>query len=91
MPFILSDKGNYDFDIKVGCCGFVCFVNNMIECECLRCIFFFLELKKKRKTHSISMNSLLIKFYKNYVIIQIQHYPKPFYIKHYNIIRASHR
>ena len=37
------------------------------------------------------MNSLLIKFYNNYTIIHIQHFPKPSYIKHYNIIRASHK
>ena len=36
------------------------------------------------------MNSLLLKFYNNYTITQIQHSPKPFYIKHYNIICASH-
>ena len=34
------------------------------------------------------MNSLLIKFYNNYAIIQIQHSPKLFYIKSYKIIRA---
>ena len=40
------------------------------------------------------MNSLLIKFYKNYtniyIYIYIQHFPKTFYIKYYNIIRVSH-
>ena len=46
LPFILSDKDNYDFDIKIRCCGFVCFVNDVIECECLRCIFYF-RIKEK--------------------------------------------
>ena len=36
------------------------------------------------------MNSLLIKFYNKYAIIYVQHSPKKIYIKHYNIIRASH-
>ena len=36
------------------------------------------------------MNSLQIKFYNNYAIILIQYSSKPSYIKHYNIIRASH-
>ena len=54
LPFILSDKGNYDFDIKVGCCGFVCFVNDMIECECLRCIFFFRIKEKEKDTFYIN-------------------------------------
>ena len=36
------------------------------------------------------MNSLLRKFYNNYIIIYVQHSSKPSYIKYYNIIRASH-
>ena len=36
------------------------------------------------------MNSLLTKFYNRYAIIYTQHSPKQIYIKHYNIIRASH-
>ena len=34
LNFILSDNGNYDFDVKVGRCGFVGFVNDVIECGC---------------------------------------------------------
>ena len=34
LNFILSDNGNYDFDVKVGHCGFVGFVNDVIECGC---------------------------------------------------------
>ena len=37
------------------------------------------------------MNSLLTKFYNNYAILYVEHSPKPSYIKHYNIICASHR
>ena len=48
MHFILSDNNNYDFDVKVGHCGFVGFVNDVIDCECLRCVFYF-RIKKKEK------------------------------------------
>ena len=34
LNFILSDNGNYDFHVKVGRCGFVGFVNNVINCGC---------------------------------------------------------
>ena len=54
LHFILSDNGNYDFDVKVGHCGFVGFVNEVIDCGCLECVYFVLELRKKRNTHSIS-------------------------------------
>ena len=52
LHFILNDNGNYDFDVKVEHCRFVSFVNDVIDCECLGYVFF-LELRKKRKTHSI--------------------------------------
>ena len=48
MHFILSDNNNYDFDVKVGHCGFVGFVNDVIDCECLRCVFYF-RIKEKEK------------------------------------------
>ena len=35
------------------------------------------------------MDSLLTKFYNKNAIIYVQHSPKMFYIKHYNIIHAS--
>ena len=31
LHFILSDNGNYDFDVKVGDCGFVGFINDVID------------------------------------------------------------
>ena len=48
LHFLLSDKGNYDFDIKVGRCGFVSFVNDVIEYECLRCVFYFRITEKEK-------------------------------------------
>ena len=50
---ILSDNGNYNFDVKVRRCKFVSFVNDAIDCECLGCIFCF-RLRRNRKTHSMS-------------------------------------
>ena len=47
LYFILSDNGNYDFDVKVRRCGFLGFVNDMIDCG-------YSELRRKRITHSIS-------------------------------------
>ena len=56
LPFILSDNDNYDYDVKFGRCGSVGFVNEVIDYECLGCIYIyiFLELKRKKKTHFIS-------------------------------------
>ena len=52
LHFILSDNGNYNFNVKVGCYRFVGFVNDVIDCGCLGYIFV-LKLGRKRKTHSI--------------------------------------
>ena len=35
LHFILNDIGNYDFDVKVGCCTLVGFVNVVINYGCL--------------------------------------------------------
>ena len=64
LHFILSDNGNYDFDIKVRCCGYVGFVNDVIDCGCLRCVFCF-RIKEKKK------DAFYIKFYS---IIFLQSY-----------------
>ena len=37
LHFILSDNGNYDFDVKVRCCGLMDLIKPMIDCRCLRC------------------------------------------------------
>ena len=37
LHFILSDNGNYDFDVKVERCGLVDFLKAMIDCGCLGC------------------------------------------------------
>ena len=48
MHFILSDNGDYDFDVKIVRCGFVGFVSDVINCECLGYIYFF-RIKEKEK------------------------------------------
>ena len=48
LHFILSNYDNYDFDVKVECCGFMGFVNNVIDCERLGCVFCF-KIKEKEK------------------------------------------
>ena len=52
LHFILNDNSNYDFDVKVERYGFVGFVNDVINCECLGYIYI-LELRRKRKIHFI--------------------------------------
>ena len=50
LHFILSDNGNYDFDIKVRRYGFVGFINDEIDCGCLRCVFCFKTKEKEKDT-----------------------------------------
>ena len=38
LHFILRDKDNYDFDVKVRYRGFVGFVNDVVDCGCLGCV-----------------------------------------------------
>ena len=52
LHFILSDNGNYDFDVKVKRCGFVGFMN-VIDGEYLGCVFFFRVKEKEKNTFSI--------------------------------------
>ena len=35
LRFILNNNNNCDFDVEVGRYGFVGFVNDVIDCECL--------------------------------------------------------
>ena len=46
LPFILSDNDNYDFDVKFVSYKFVSFVNDIIDCGCLGCVFCF-RIKEK--------------------------------------------
>ena len=60
LHFILNNNGNYDFDIKVGRYGFVGFVNDVIDCGCLRCVFCF-KIKEKEK-HTFYINFYYVIF-----------------------------
>ena len=56
LHFILSDNDNYDFDVKVGCCGYVDFVNDVIDCRYLGCVFCF-RIKEKKNAFYINFYS----------------------------------
>ena len=53
LHFILSDNGNYNFDVKVKRCKIVGFVNDVIDCDCLECVFCF-RIKEKKKEYNQS-------------------------------------
>ena len=59
LHFILSDNGNNNFHDKVGRCGFVSFVNDVIDCGCLRCIFCFIIKEKEEDTFIINFYSII--------------------------------
>ena len=59
LHFILSDNGDYDFDIKVGRWGFMGFVNDMINCGCLECVFCFSIKEKEKDTFYINFYSVI--------------------------------
>ena len=59
MHFILSDNGNYDFDVKVKRCRFVGFVKDVIDCGCLGCVFCFRIKEKERDTFYINFYSTI--------------------------------
>ena len=59
LHFILSDNNDYDFDVKVKRCGFVSFVNDMINCGCLGCVFCFRIKKKEKNTFYINFYSII--------------------------------
>ena len=41
LAFYIKWQQHYNFDVKVECCGFVDFVNDVIDCGCLGCVFCF--------------------------------------------------
>lgn len=59
LHFILSDNGDYDFYVKVKCCGFMSFVNDMINRGCLGCVFCFRIKKKEKDTFYINFYSII--------------------------------
>ena len=59
LHFILSDNGDYDFDVKVGCCEFVGFIYDVINCGCLRCVFCFRIKDKEKDTFYFNFYSII--------------------------------
>ena len=47
----MSDNNNYYFNVKAGRCGFIGFVNDVIDCGGLECVFCF-RIKEKEKDKS---------------------------------------
>ena len=58
LHFILNDNGNYDFDVKVRRCRFVGFLNDVIDCGCLVCVFYFRIKEKEKDTFYINFYSI---------------------------------
>ena len=77
LNFILSDNGNYNFNVKGGSCEFVGFVNDVINCGCLGCVFCFRIKEKEKDTFYINFYSIIfviflkkfISHYFNWIII----------------------
>ena len=59
LHFILSDNDDYDFDVKVGCCKFVGFVDDVINRECLGYVFCFRIKEKEKDTFYINFYSII--------------------------------
>ena len=58
LHFTLSDNNNYDFDVNVRHCGFVDFVNDVIDCGCLRFVFCF-RIWGEREIFHINFYSII--------------------------------
>ena len=66
--FILNDNDNYDFDVTVRHYGFVSFVNDVIDYECLRCLFCFRIKEKEKDTFYINFYSTIFLKKKLFII-----------------------
>ena len=76
LHFILSDNGNYDFDVKVRRCEFLGFVNDVLDCGCLGCVFCFKIKKKKNDTFYINFYSIILvqSFFFFFSLLQLNSY-----------------
>ena len=59
LHFILTDSGNYDFDIKIERCGLVGFVKAVIDCTCLECTFYFRYKEESKDIFNINFYSII--------------------------------
>ena len=80
LHFILSDNGNYDFDIKVGHCGFVGFINDVIDCGCLGYVFCFRIKEKEEVTFYINFYSIIfLQFFFSFSLLKFNNYNRYVY------------
>ena len=81
LHFILSDNGDYDFDVKVGCCEFVGFIYDVINCGCLRCVFCFRIKDKEKDIFYINFYFIIFLqsfffFFNNFSLLQLNNYDR---------------
>ena len=79
LNFILSDNGNYNFNVKGGSCEFVGFVNDVdvIDCRYLKCVFCIRIEEKKKDTFYINFYSIIFlhqKKKKKILLFQLNNY-----------------
>ena len=76
LHFILSDNSDYDFDVKVGRCRFVGFVNDVNDYGYLGCLFCFRIKEKEKDIFYINfyfvMSLFFLKFY--FSLLQLNNY-----------------
>ena len=67
--------GNYYFDVKVGRCGFMSFVNDVIDHGCLVCvcvyIYIYLRIKEKKIQFQLLFYNIPPKFFLFYILFLI--------------------
>ena len=59
LHFISSDNNNYYFDVKVERCGFMGFINDVIDCGCLGFVFCFRIKEKEKDNFYINFYSII--------------------------------
>ena len=76
LHFILSDNGNNNFHDKVGRCGFVSFVNDVIDYGCLRYVFYFKIKEKEKDIFYINFYSIIFfqSFFFFFSLLQLNNY-----------------
>ena len=67
LHFILSDNDDYNFDVKVGHYEFAGFVNDVIDCGYLGCVFCFRIKEKDTFYINFYFIILLLNNYNGYV------------------------
>ena len=75
----MTTYDKYYFDVKVERCGFVVFVNDVIDRGCLVCVFVFRIKKKEKDTFCINFYSIIflqifiLYIYISFLIIAIEY------------------